>query len=61
MALARREKIVAEFGPWGDAEAVADAIVYLASPRADYLNGESILVDGANKNSYTRIIRGYQD
>ena len=60
-ALARREKIVAEFGPWGDAEAVADAIVYLASPRADYVNGESILVDGANKNSYTRIIRDYQD
>ena len=60
-ALARREKIVAEYGPWGDAEAVADAIVYLASPRAAYLNGESILVDGANKNSYTRIIRDYQD
>lgn len=60
VALARREKIVAEFGPWGDADAIADAIVYLASPRAAYVNGESVLVDGANKHSYTRIIRDYQ-
>ena len=60
-ALARREKIVAEFGPWGDADEVADTIVYLASPRASYVNGISMLVDGANKHSYTRIIRDYRD
>jgi len=61
VALARREKIVKEFGPWGDADEVADAIVYLASSRASYVNGVSLLVDGANKSSYTRIIRNYQD
>ncbi|MGB0554715.1 MAG: SDR family NAD(P)-dependent oxidoreductase [Alphaproteobacteria bacterium] len=61
VALARREKIVREFGPWGDANEVADTIVYLASSRASYVNGVSLLVDGANKSSYTRIIRNYQD
>ena len=61
IALARREKIIAESGPWGDADEVADTIVYLASPRASYINGVSLLVDGANKLSYTRIIRDYQD
>jgi len=61
VASTRREKIISEFGPWGDTDAVADTIVYLASPRASYVNGESVLVDGANKNSYTRIIRDYRD
>jgi len=61
VALTRREKIIAESGPWGDADEVADTIVYLASPRASYVNGVSLLVDGANKHSYTRIIRDYQD
>ena len=56
-ALARREKIIRDFGPWGDAGQVADTIAYLASPRASYVNGTSLLVDGANKQSYTRIIR----
>ena len=59
-ALTRRKKIISEFGPWGDANTVADTIVYLSSPRATYISGESMLVDGANKNSYTRIIRDYQ-
>ncbi|MED5575418.1 MAG: SDR family oxidoreductase [Pseudomonadota bacterium] len=53
--------MIAESGPWGDADEVADTIVYLASPRASYINGVSLLVDGANKLSYTRIIRDYQD
>jgi len=61
LAMARREKIVEEFGPWGTADEIADTIVYLASPRASYVNGVSLLVDGANKSSYTRIIRDYQD
>jgi 3-oxoacyl-[acyl-carrier protein] reductase len=61
VALTRREKIVREAGPWGDGEAVADTIVFLASARAKYVNGTALLVDGANKNSYTRIIRDYQD
>jgi len=60
LALSRREKIIAESGPWGDADQVADSIVYLASPRASYVNGISLLVDGANKQSYTRIIRDYR-
>jgi 3-oxoacyl-[acyl-carrier protein] reductase len=60
-ALARREKIIAEAGPWGDAWEVADTIVYLASARSSYVNGASLLVDGANKQSYTRIIRNYPD
>jgi 3-oxoacyl-[acyl-carrier protein] reductase len=57
VALVRRKRIIAESGPWGDAWQVADTIVYLASARASYVNGESLLVDGANKQSYTRIIR----
>ena len=61
IALARREKIISTSGPWGDSEEVADTIVYLASSRSSYINGVSLLVDGANKNSYTRIIRDYQD
>lgn len=61
VALARREKIIKEFGPWGNAEEVADTIAYLASSRASYVNGISLLVDGANKSSYTRIIRDYRD
>jgi 3-oxoacyl-[acyl-carrier protein] reductase len=61
VALTRRDKIVKEFGPWGNADEVADTIVYLASSRASYVNGVSLLVDGANKSSYTRIIRDYQD
>ena len=61
IALARREKIISKSGPWGDSEEVADTIVYLASSRSSYINGVSLLVDGANKNSYTRIIRDYQD
>lgn len=61
IALSRREKVIAEFGPWGNADEVGDTIVYLASPRASYVNGISLLVDGANKFSYTRIIRDYQD
>lgn len=56
-ALARRETIVREDGPWGDAWAVADTIAYLASDRARYVNGASLLVDGANKKSYTRLLR----
>ena len=56
-ALARRETIVREDGPWGDAWEVADTIVYLASDRARYVNGASLLVDGANKKSYTRLLR----
>jgi 3-oxoacyl-[acyl-carrier protein] reductase len=60
IALARREKIIAESGPWGDAWQVAETIVYLSSARASYVNGESLLVDGANKQSYTRIIRNYE-
>jgi 3-oxoacyl-[acyl-carrier protein] reductase len=56
-ALARREEIVRRDGPWGDAWEVADTIVYLASARATYVNGASLLVDGANKKSYTRILR----
>ena len=44
-------------GPWGDAWEVADTIVYLASERASYVNGASLLVDGANKKSYTRLLR----
>ena len=56
-ALNRREKIVHEDGPWGDAWDVADTIVYLASARASYVNGASLLVDGANKKSYTRLLR----
>ena len=61
IALARREKIISTSGPWGNSEEVADTIVYLASSRSSYINGVSLLVDGANKNSYTRIIRDYQD
>ena len=61
IALARREKIISKSGPWGNSEEVADTIVYLASSRSSYINGVSLLVDGANKNSYTRIIRDYQD
>ena len=56
-ALARRKIIVSEDGPWGDAWEVADTIVYLASDRARYVNGANLLVDGANKNSYTRLVR----
>ena len=56
-ALARRKIIVSEDGPWGDAWEVADTIVYLASDRARYVNGANLLVDGANKNSYTRLLR----
>ena len=56
-ALARRETIVKEDGPWGDAWEVADTIVYLASARARYVNGASLLVDGSNKKSYTRLLR----
>ena len=56
-ALARRETIVREDGPWGDAWEVADTIVYLASARARYVNGASLLVDGSNKKSYTRLLR----
>ena len=56
-ALARREVIVSADGPWGDAWEIADTIVYLASNRARYVNGASLLVDGANKNSYTRLLR----
>ena len=61
IALARREKIISTSGPWGNSKEVADTIVYLASSRSSYINGVSLLVDGANKNSYTRIIRDYQD
>ncbi len=56
-AMARRERIVREDGPWGDAWQVADTILYLASERASYVNGASLLVDGANKKSYTRLLR----
>ncbi len=56
-ALTRRQRIVARHGPWGSAEEVADTILYLASPRAIYVNGASLLVDGANKRSYTRLLR----
>jgi 3-oxoacyl-[acyl-carrier protein] reductase len=59
-ALKRRERIIAESGPWGDAWEVADTIVYLASARSSYVNGASLLVDGANKQSYTRIIRDFR-
>lgn len=56
-ALTRRERIVREDGPWGDAWQVADTILYLSSDRASYVNGASLLVDGANKKSYTRLLR----
>ncbi len=56
-ALERRKRIVREDGPWGDAWQVADTILYLASERASYVNGASLLVDGANKKSYTRLLR----
>ncbi|NKB57935.1 MAG: SDR family NAD(P)-dependent oxidoreductase [Alphaproteobacteria bacterium] len=56
-ARTRRDKIVKEDGPWGDAWQVADTILYLASDRASYVNGASLLVDGANKKSYTRLLR----
>ncbi len=56
-ALTRRARIVARHGPWGNAQEVADTILYLASPRAAYVNGASLLVDGANKLSYARLLR----
>lgn len=33
-------------GRWGEAEEVADAIVFLASPAADYVHGHLLVVDG---------------
>ena len=41
---------------WANLE-IFYSVVYLASPRACYVNGTALLVDGANKQSYTRIIR----
>ena len=61
VALARRDEIVRRFGPWGDAWQVADTIVFVASPRASYVNGASLLVDGSNKLSYTRVLREYRE
>ena len=56
-ALARRETIVTQGVPWGNAWEVANTIVFLASARAHYVNGASLLVDGSNKKSYTRLLR----
>jgi len=33
---------------FGRVDEIADAITYLASPYADYVNGEVLVVDGGN-------------
>jgi len=41
---------------WGTPEEIGEMIVFAASARGRYLNGESILMDGANKVSYRRLL-----
>jgi 2-deoxy-D-gluconate 3-dehydrogenase len=45
---ARSEQILARIpaGRWGDAEDLAGAVVFLASPASDYVNGHVLVVDG---------------
>jgi NAD(P)-dependent dehydrogenase (short-subunit alcohol dehydrogenase family) len=38
---------------WGTAEQVADVTVFLASPRASYVSGTTIVVDGAFRSGIT--------
>jgi len=33
-------------GPWGKPEDIADAILFLASERASYINGATLTIDG---------------
>ncbi|MEW5926137.1 MAG: 2-dehydro-3-deoxy-D-gluconate 5-dehydrogenase KduD [Gemmatimonadota bacterium] len=45
---ARSEQILARIpaGRWGEAEDLAGAVVFLASPASDYVNGHVLVVDG---------------
>jgi NAD(P)-dependent dehydrogenase (short-subunit alcohol dehydrogenase family) len=47
---AKREQMVPS-ARIGSAHDIADAVLWLASPRASYVNGEEILVDGALQRS----------
>ncbi len=44
----RKEQILARIpaGRWGEPEDIAGAILYLASPASDYVNGHVLVVDG---------------
>ena len=37
----------------GTAEEVADTIVFLASPKASYITGQTIVIDGGIDNTHT--------
>ena len=60
-AEALREKLetmkLPEGARWGTPEQLADVIAFTASPRASYLSGESIVVDGSpGAYSYVRAL-----
>ena len=44
--VAERRAAIVPRGRVGKPEDIADAVAFLASPRADYVNGEDVLVDG---------------
>ena len=46
---------------WGTPEEIGEMIVFTASARGRYLNGESILMDGATKVSYRRLLAEVQE
>ncbi len=47
---------------WGDPRELADVIVFLASPRASYVSGTSLVVDGSpGSRSYVRSLYEQQD